>query len=43
MDHVELSKAIFRFEENILKERQHFDNIFEEKETSQDQPTKKRK
>ncbi|XP_060845267.1 zinc finger MYM-type protein 1-like [Rhopalosiphum padi] len=40
MDPVELSKAIFRFEENILKERQNIDNIFE---TSQNHPTKKRK
>ncbi|KAL4098227.1 hypothetical protein QTP88_022871 [Uroleucon formosanum] len=40
MDHVELSKVIFRFEENILKERQIIDNIFE---TSQNNPTKKRR
>ncbi|KAL4153543.1 hypothetical protein QTP88_001376 [Uroleucon formosanum] len=40
MDPVELSKAIFRFEENILKERQNIDNIFE---TSQNNPTKKRR
>lgn len=40
MDPVELSKAILQFEENILKERQNIDNIFEGKETS---PTKKRK
>jgi len=40
MDPVEISKAIFRFEENILKERQNIDNIFE---TSQNHPTKKRR
>jgi hypothetical protein len=40
MDPVELSKAIFRFEENILKERQNIDNIFE---ISQNHLTKKRR
>lgn len=40
MDPVELSKSILQFEENILKERQNIDNIFEEKDTS---PMKKRR
>lgn len=40
IDPVELSKAIFRFEENILKETQSIDNIFE---TFQNHPTKKTK
>jgi len=40
MDPVKLSKAIFWFEENILKERQNIDNIFE---TSQNHPNEKTK
>lgn len=43
IDPVELSKTIIRFEENILKERQNIDDIFEENETFLNQQTKKRK
>lgn len=34
MDPVELSKIIIWFKENILKERQNIDNIFEENDIS---------
>lgn len=40
---MELSRAIFRFEENILKEKQNFDITFEEEKTSKSQPTIKRR